>query len=597
MSKQMAEKKFDVLIGGGGLAGLTLSLQLIQEFPDYSIGVIEQTTRPLPEACHKVGESSVELGSHYLESLGLKDYLATEHLFKHGLRFYPGGGHLPINERRELGPAREPVVPSYQIDRGKFENDVREIVDESGVTLLEGYKIEDVDLGSDGAVHAVDIAGADGVSERLSSRWFFDASGRNALLRRKLKLTRGTRHAANAGWFRVEGNVDITALVEDSETEWHKAEFAGDRWRSTNHLMGTGYWVWIIPLSTGHTSIGLVVHDEEHGYQVVRSLPNVRAFMEKHEPWFAKRIFAWEVLDFRSIRNYSHNVARSFSTDRWGMVGEAGAFVDPLYSPGTDYIAYANTFARELMRVERDGGDLERRTRELNLQYRALVSGNVDLFRDAAPVYGHPSAMFMKLYWDNFSYWSFPCQYFFQEIYRETGEAHQRFAVAGMRFVELSRYLQQLTRAWALTCPEEPDAGFGDMPGFPSVLIDAHLALQESMSPDETYEYMLMRIGEGEQIVAECLVRVLFEVGDEKCAAVFDSAGVSRWDLSVEARRLVAEATIGLARRRALTPLERDVERTLGRVKSESHVETVSGLLAPLLVAAQNERGVAASQQ
>lgn len=595
MTNEMCDKKFDVLIGGGGLAGLTLSLQLIQEFPDFSIAVVEKSKRPLPEACHKVGESSVELGSHYLESLGLKDYLASEHLFKHGLRFFPGGGELPINERRELGPAQEPIVPSYQIDRGKFENDLRSVVCDAGVTLLEGARLADVDIGSSGELHQVTVRDESDVESVLSARWFFDASGRNAILRRKLKLTRGTNHAAHAGWFRVSGRVDITELADGTAAEWHDADFAAQRWRSTNHLMGTGYWVWIIPLSTGHTSIGLVVHEENHGYQVVRSLANVRAFMEEHEPWIAERLFRQEVLDFRSIRGYSHNVARSFSADRWGMVGEAGAFVDPLYSPGTDYIAYANTFARELLRVERDGGDLVQRTRELNLQYRALVAGNVDLYRDAAPVYGHASAMFMKLYWDNFSYWSFPCQYYLQEIYRLSGKAHQRFTTAGMRFVELSQYVQQLTRAWAVECPEEPTAGFSGMPGFPSVLVDAHLALQVRMNPDETFAYMQKRAGEAEEIVAECLVRVLFEVGDSSAAAIFENAGVARWDLRVPGRRVVSEETIGLARRRALTPIERDVERSLGRVKAKSRVETVMSLLRPMLMAAEESVDSAAA--
>ena len=51
----------DVIVCGGGLAGLTLAYQLRKENPEASVTVVERTTRPLPEACHKVGESSVEL--------------------------------------------------------------------------------------------------------------------------------------------------------------------------------------------------------------------------------------------------------------------------------------------------------------------------------------------------------------------------------------------------------------------------------------------------------------------------------------------------------------------------------------------------------
>ncbi|MCA9611955.1 MAG: FAD-dependent oxidoreductase, partial [Myxococcales bacterium] len=49
---------YDVIVCGGGLAGLTLAYQLRQELPDASVAVVERQKRPLPEAAHKVGESS-----------------------------------------------------------------------------------------------------------------------------------------------------------------------------------------------------------------------------------------------------------------------------------------------------------------------------------------------------------------------------------------------------------------------------------------------------------------------------------------------------------------------------------------------------------
>jgi flavin-dependent dehydrogenase len=589
------QSMFDVVICGGGLAGLTLARQLRRTHPSLSVLVAEKTARPLPEAAHKVGESSVELGSQYLERLGLREYLRERHLFKHGLRFYPGGGELPLEERTEIGPAQEPIVPSYQLDRGRFENDLRDMITADGVTLVEGTTVGEITLGQGETPHEIALALAercagaarpaqkDGEKVLVRARWVVDATGRNALLRRRMKLTRGARHDANAGWFRVEGKVDITSFVPETVREWHDVEWAPHRWRSTNHLMGEGYWAWIIPLASGNTSIGLVVHDAQHGFDCVRTLDRVRAFLEAREPVLARHLAERTVLDFRCLRGYSHNVARGWSADRWAIVGEAGAFVDPLYSPGTDYIAFANSFTEEMIRTDLAGGDLEPRARELNLIYRALINGNLDLYRDAAVTYGHAGAMIAKVYWDNFAYWAYPCQFFLQELYRLTGPALSEVIPLGQRFVDLSNYVQRLLGAWAALAPEPPRPGFHGMPAFPSVLIDAHLALQQSMSAAETLEYMKTRLVEGEEIVGELLIRVLDEVGEARAEALCERADIARWDLRIRDERIEAADAVGLARRKALRPLARDVERTLGKLERRVSQATFRRLLAPLL--------------
>ena len=112
--------------------------------------------------------------------------------------------------------------------------------------------------------------------------------------------------------------------------------------------------------------------------QVVRergwaSDENVRAFLGEHEPHLAAALERYVAEDFLCLRKYNHGISRCFSAERWAIVGEAGAFVDPLYSPGTDFIGFANCFATEMIRIEGDGGDVEAAARRLNSQYRALV--------------------------------------------------------------------------------------------------------------------------------------------------------------------------------------------------------------------------------
>jgi 2-polyprenyl-6-methoxyphenol hydroxylase-like FAD-dependent oxidoreductase len=99
-------KVYDVLICGGGLAGLALARQIRLELPALSVAVVDRLIRPLPEAAHKVGESTVELASYYLAKvLQLEDHLRQEQLPKLGLRFFFGDAHGPLEERPELGPS------------------------------------------------------------------------------------------------------------------------------------------------------------------------------------------------------------------------------------------------------------------------------------------------------------------------------------------------------------------------------------------------------------------------------------------------------------------------------------------------------------
>ena len=241
----------------------------------------------------------------------------------------------------------------------------------------------------------------------------------------------------------------------------------------------------------------------------------------------------------------------------------------------------------ELIRIDDEGrDDFEQRVRELNVQYRALVEGSVSLFRGAAAVYGHSRAMAAKVYWDNFVYWAYACQYYLQGMYRQTGSLYDQINVVGGRYVELSSYMQALFRAWADILPETaPHAGFVSLPVFPSLPVDAHLDLQKQLSPEETLALMRERLEQAEEMAAEIVVRLLVQHGPELGAKLLEHAGASRWSLDFDPSRWAAEPSTGLQRRRALSIVARDVERNLGRVERHPEWERALELLRPKVAA------------
>ena len=87
----------DVAILGGGLAGLTLALQLKQRDPAIAVTVLERRAHPVREAAFKVGESTVEIGAHYFAHvLGLREHLETQQVRKFGFRFFFSEGRTDL---------------------------------------------------------------------------------------------------------------------------------------------------------------------------------------------------------------------------------------------------------------------------------------------------------------------------------------------------------------------------------------------------------------------------------------------------------------------------------------------------------------------
>lgn len=576
---------FDVVIMGGGLAGLTLARQLRREVPSARVLVVERQKRPLPDATHKVGESSVELSSHYFgERLGLGPYLRDTHYIKNGLRFFPGGGHThALEDRTEIGPPQLAKVPSFQLDRGRLESDLRRMILEDGASLLEGWTVKGVALDA-ASGHVVSIATLSGDEEKtLRARWVVDASGRRAILRNQLDLTVPSGHVANAAWWRVPGKVDVKDLVPESVTGWHARDPEHIRWYSTTHFMGEGYWLWYIPLGTGHMSIGIVVHDSVHPFDTIRTYERSMAWVKKHEPRCYEQLEDLPMEDFLCLRHYSHGSKQCFSSERWSLVGEAGVFADPFYSPGSDFIAIGNSLTTELVKDDLAGKPIAARAESFDRFYLRFFDVATETYRKAAKIYGSPKVLPAKIYWDDFNYWAFACQWFFQKIYALPVEEFARFEPIAIGFAKVHFRAQKLLAEWAARVDDETDGQAIYLPPIPSILANLHLDLEKPMTPDETHAYMQDKLALAEELVNEILLRALLALGPAGGVELARAIDLGAWRSPIAPTRLEAENAEGGARRRQLPPIARDLERCLGRAKRHPDVTSLAALVTHVL--------------
>ncbi|WP_220197245.1 NAD(P)/FAD-dependent oxidoreductase [Ktedonospora formicarum] len=483
--QQTTLDEYDVAILGGGQAGLTLALQIKQTRPETSIVVIEKQRFPVPEAAHKVGESTVEIMAHYLRDiLGLQEHLQTQQLRKFGLRmFFSAAGNQDITHRVEYGQIAEAPLPSYQLDRGRFENTLSQLLPERGITLLDGTKVQQIDLQPQSETHHLRLDGEQGERE-INVKWVVDASGRSSLLKRQLGLAKKVGHHANSAWFRVNYAVDINDWSDDPE--WKGRVTNGERRLSTNHLMGPGYWIWLIPLSSNSTSIGIVADAEMHPFEGFNLFERALSWLHEREPQLAQVVeeHREQIQDFRVMRDYSYSCEQVYSEERWCLTGEAAVAIDPLYSPGGDLIAIGNGLTCDLVTRYLDGEDIEDLAAAHNQIFLIFSEVWLVAYEKQYPLMSNAQVMVAKVIWDTIIYWAFPGLLFFHDKIRRLGDSDG--ALANLyRCWNLHTRVQQFFREWhSFDQPEATDT-FADPYSLMDFLVDLHNGMAANLPDDE----------------------------------------------------------------------------------------------------------------
>src|SRR5947207_624436 len=183
--------------------------------------------------------------------LAIGHHLEAEQLPKEGLRYWFSNdkvtGHANATE---AGGFYRSAVPAFQLRRDALDEHLLATAVSEGAELMRPARVTDVEVGE--FAHTVRVE-----ERTLTCTWLLDATGKATLLGRRLGLIdRNDEHPIAAIWCRWKDvrHIDDLAARHGALGKGN----IGSRRLATNHYMGFGYWIWVIPLGNGETSIGVV---------------------------------------------------------------------------------------------------------------------------------------------------------------------------------------------------------------------------------------------------------------------------------------------------------------------------------------------------
>ncbi|MET7143974.1 FAD-dependent oxidoreductase [Xanthomonas sp. PPL139] len=302
----------DVLVIGGGPAGCAAAIVLAQR--GWRVTVLEKDHHPR----FHIGESLLPMNMPILQRLGVLDQVRAIGVLKLGADFpNDAGGYNTFRFAHALGAQSDFAL---QVPRADFDRVLFAQARAVGADVHEGVRVEAVQL--DGEAPTVQARSADGV-RHYRPRYLIDASGRDTFLGNKLKLKRANpRHQSAALFSHFRG------------VARRPGEDAGNI-SIYRHAHG---WMWLIPLPDDVMSVGAVCDPE---YMKTRQGCDSEAFLLRTlalNPDVVERMAgAQRVAPVHATGNYAYECTR-MSGPRWLMLGDAYAFVDPMFSSGV-YLA------------------------------------------------------------------------------------------------------------------------------------------------------------------------------------------------------------------------------------------------------------------
>lgn len=344
----------DVLIIGAGPAG-SVAAQMLNRL-GHQVVILE--SRQFPR--FSIGESLLPQCMAFLEAADMLDAIGAENFqFKNGAAFSHAGKLTEFDFREKFTPG---WGTTFQVPRGRFDQVLADTAEKSGVAIHYQHKIVAANFDRPGlpCLTSVDTNGA---AREWTARMVLDASGFGRVLPKLLSLeTPSSLPARQALFTHLEDRIDTP-------------NYDRDKILIAIHPEHHHIWYWLIPFSNGRSSLGVVVPQgflddrEDTPLEILRDL----AFQE---PRLAE-LLANSCFDTpaNQIGGYSANVSR-LAGDGFALLGNAGEFLDPVFSSGVTIALKSAALAAPLVDKQLRGQTVDWQT-----EYEHALRKGIDVFR------------------------------------------------------------------------------------------------------------------------------------------------------------------------------------------------------------------------
>ena len=353
-------EKTDVLVIGAGPAG-TVAASIVNK-AGYKVKVVEKVKFPR----FVIGESLLPRCMEALDEAGFLDAVKAKNFQqKNGAKFVHKGAVCDYYFADQFTKGWE---WTWQVPRAEFDKTLADTLESQGVPISYETEVTAIRFKDDGT-SITTVKSADGSEKQIEARFIIDGSGYGRVIPRLFGMDRPSNLPPRKALF---------THIKDLNRQMDKEP---DRITIVVHEQQV--WVWVIPFSSGITSVGFVSNPEF--FEKFEGTPEeqLRAAIAT-EPWIAERMKGMEFMfEPRILQSWS-TTTEKFYGNGFVLTGNVTEFLDPVFSSGVTLATVSSQLAGNLAVKHLKGEqiDWEKEYTEVMMQgvntFRSYVMGWYD---------------------------------------------------------------------------------------------------------------------------------------------------------------------------------------------------------------------------